>query len=194
MELKLQAFETYSLLCYPPYARFRWKLKILLYRIIMRILDSVFVTGYSVTSENVKNNLVQWGTKREIAINPLPIIEVEIKKVKHNSFNILYYMPTSYKSLKFAKWQYGYDIMLIAKRELSKKNIKWMIIDGTSEMTNIYPITDFVVRCNRWDGNSRMIREAIKYQIPYYYSQEKPNSNALIKAIVTVLSKNQKEK
>jgi hypothetical protein len=48
-------------------------------------------------------------------------------------------------------------------------------VDGSQDMSKIYPITDFYLRPNRHDGSSRMIRECEINEIPYYHSTKKPD-------------------
>ena len=80
----------------------------------------------------------------------------------------------------------GYDIYLILRYALSGL-VNWIVVNGSSDMSKIYPIVDFYLRPNRHDGMPCMVRECLENLIPYYWSFEKPDIQLAIKKIEGLL-------
>lgn len=158
----------------------RKKIYWMLAKIAVRLIEP-FIQCHMVNSHNIKNNLHKMGVKKDIEFLDLPLCYADPQpKVKHDGFNVLYYFPDNFSD-GFAKWLYGYDIFL--KVQNTFKDVNFIIVNGSSDMSKIYPITDFYLRCNRHDGHSHMIRECEIQGIPYYYSTTFPSVSDVVDAI-----------
>jgi hypothetical protein len=152
-----------------------------IFRILIRIIEP-FIECHYYNSENVKANLVRFGVKK-----PLVFMLTDLKyndkfpKIKHDTFNVIYYHPLKNTDKEFTRWLYGIDLIEDAKIELP--DIKFILLNGNADMKDIYPYTDMMIRPNRHDGNSRLKRECDIQDIPYYWTDRDPNVFDLIKAI-----------
>jgi hypothetical protein len=168
---------------YPPGIRLRYKLKLFIFRRIVRLMQ-FFINENYVVSSLQEEELQALGFKR------IKIFRDQIKysepfpKIPHNGFNILFYHPSS-KNPKFTEWLYGFDLYSDIVNALKWiADIKWIEVDGSQDMAKIYLITDFYLRCNRHDGHPRMIDECKINNIPYYWSQRFPQKKLAIKNIL----------
>ena len=101
---------------------------------------------------------------------------VKYPKVEHEGFNILYYWPATRKkkgNRVFFEWLYGYDVF--AELIWLIPQATFVIVDGTKDMKEIYPIVDFYLRPNRHDGYPFMVKECIAQDIPFYWSCKEPD-------------------
>ena len=169
---------------YPKGARYRYRLKIFVFRILVKILDRYYINRNWVVAEHLG---------KELKLKK-PIMDIEIPrsspkyqhlqkytKVKHEGFRVLYYFPKG-KSMKFKRWLYGWDIYFKVRHHFGDK-VTWIIVDGSSNMAMVYPRIDFLLRCNRHDGMPMMVRECEINEIPYYWSKENPDIFEIIKSI-----------
>lgn len=162
---------------------FRKKVVWLLFRWIIKFLDKHYVQEHYIDSLNLKDNLVAAGLVKPIKVRPDPVkYQVKLPKIQHEGFNVLYYCPDT--DNKFIRWLYGYDIFESVKEHFP--TINFIHVDGSQNMKDIYPITDFYLRCNRHDGASRMVQECQIQDIPYYHSQRDPDTDEIIKKIRSV--------
>jgi len=153
----------------------------LAFRGIVRLLD-FFIEGHYCDSENVANNIRKFGTRKPIKIlhdkvnypKPYP-------KQKHEGFNVIYYNPKTRKDKEFTWWLYGIDIIETVKKSIPYVN--FIELDGSVEMSKIYPIANFLIRPNRHDGASRMRQECDINNIPYYWTYTNPNAEDCINSI-----------
>jgi len=171
---------------YPKGIKFRFKVKIFVFRIFVHILERFFTERNWVVSEHL-------GKELKLRHKPM-LIEyprsspdyqylVKYPKIKHDGFNILYYFPSGKKNKEFIEWLYGWDIYnslrLYFNTELlllnKQYNINWIVVGGKLNMSAIYPYIDFMIRPNRHDGMPMMVRECIINEIPYYWSKETPS-------------------
>lgn len=161
------------------------------FRILIRIIDN-FIECHYCDSENVADNLRKFGVKNKI--------EVFRDKLKHNKqypkkshkgFNVIYYRPQG-GDRHFRKWLYGFDLIDEAKQKLP--HINFIELDGSRDMKQIYPITDFMLRPNRHDGSSRIRQECDIQKIPYYWTFKNPDINDIIKAIENEFNNKQKSR
>ncbi len=104
------------------------------------------------------------------------------KKKDHAGFNVLFYHPKN-KPQRFTDWLYGYDIIWKLIIQPPLKNLSVYEVDGSEDMSEIFPVIDFCVRPNRHDGNPRMIRECEIQGIPYYWTTSNPSFEDLIELI-----------
>jgi hypothetical protein len=104
----------------------------------------------------------------------------DIKKVKHDGFNILYYRGLG-GNQKFKDWVYGYDIY--KRMRYVFPEVTFVEVNGDDDLSKIYPLVDFYLRPNRHDGNPRMVMECEYLGIPYYWSKENPDGLEIIKEI-----------
>jgi len=159
----------------------------ILFRLIVRFLDMTMIEGHATNSELLKRELKEFGFKKKIEIILTPLKHtVKYPKIKHDSFNVLYYEPHLKKD-KF--WHHLYGIDLIERLKEDCPTATFISVDGKADMSKVYPIIDFYVRPNRHDGNSRMVRECDIQEIPYYWSDEKPDYNAMLNKIINEIKK-----
>ena len=145
----------------------------LVFRIIARFID-LYCQSHIAVNQQVKDNLVRFGMRRKITIKENPVLHpIKYPKIKHDGFNILYYFPRGAMDLNFLKWLYGYDIFKDIQN--SNQEYNFIVVDGSQDMSEIYPIVDFCIRPNRHDGSPRMIRECIINDIPFYHSITNPS-------------------
>jgi len=125
-----------------------------------------FIYQHWFVAEHLANSIRVAENKKYLVVDP-PIIATKIKKKKHDGFNVLYYFPSITKNIKFKKWLYGFDIFEYTREQLFPQ-LNYIVVDGSQNMTEIYPIVDFYLRPTRHDGHSRMIDECQINNIPYY--------------------------
>lgn len=153
-------------------------------RMAVRLID-FFVQCHIVNSRQVHQNLNAFGIKKPVEYMITPVKYASpFPKQKHDGFNVLYYFP-DWANDGFSKWLYGYDIFMKLKENIQLPGINFIVVNGDSDMTEIYPITDFYLRCNRHDGNSRMIRECDIQNILYYWSSKDPSETGAAHSIIT---------
>lgn len=141
-----------------------YNIKVFIMRLLVKILDRWFIERNYVIAEHLKEEL----KLRKPVFTYTPPMELKVyPKIKHEGFNILYYCPKT-NNQKFTNWLYGYDRFLKYKEVT---NYNFIVVDGSQDMSKIYPIVDFYYRPNRHDGSPYMIRECEYNNIPYYWSK-----------------------
>ena len=156
---------------------------ILAYWLFAKVLD-FFVEGHYVVSEHLIKEL-KTKKKVKVLVDP-PLYPNKIEKVKHDDFNVLFYLPVT-KNQKFTDWVYGDDIARnVMSRYGDDTSVFFIYVFGNDDMNRIYPEIDFYLRPNRHDGNPRMIMECEINGIPYYWSKENPDIDEIIKQIEEV--------
>lgn len=168
---------------FPPFISFRVRLKILYQRILIKLINR-YIQEHYVDSNLQKYELEKIGFKNIKVVKDVLKHTKKMQKQDHDWFNVLYYYPLreeNFKNKKLIDWIYGKDIF----DELVERidGVSWLIVDGTQDMTEVFPITDFYVRPNRHDGASRLRQECKINDIPYYWSQQQPNTNEIIAKI-----------
>ena len=154
---------------YPPFIRFRFKVKIFFERIITRLIQPFLECNVAV-SDNLERELRELGYKN-IKVHPDPVKYLKkYPKIAHEGYNVLYYIPKGKKNQKFIEWLYGWDLMLEYKALNSTHNI--IVVNGDADMSKIYPIIDLYYRPTRHDGMPRMILECRMQEIEYYWSYD----------------------
>ncbi len=177
--------------------KFQWRLTSkLIYSLkcllFARIVDR-FVQKHVVVSEHLIDELKPLRFKKPIEVKPNPVwYPKKYKKRKHAGFNVLYYRHKS-KTPKFTDWIYGYDIIIGLLKYPPLKNLSVYEVDGSQNMSEVYPIIDFYARPNNHDGNPRMIRECEIQGIPYYHTTSNPSLKDLESAIIKVGHSNKKK-
>lgn len=158
-----------------------------LFRRIIRLIEPFIQCHYCV-SENVSDHLKKFGINKSIEIHhDFHQIFKTIKKIPHDEFIVLYYLPTGLDT-DFIHWLYGADIVLQIENYFKDK-IRLLLISGSQDMYELYPMIDFYLRPNRHDGHPRMIDECEQWGIPYYWSQTDPDIWDAIKAIEKAMNK-----
>ena len=116
--------------------------------------------------------------RKPITLYSTPV-SVNVERTPHEGFNVLLYRP---KWSKLREWMYGYDIMDAVKDSFKDcADIKFVEVDGTANMDDIYPYIDAYIRPSRHDGDPRMVRECIMLGIPTNQSTEIPEIINFIK-------------
>ncbi len=147
----------------------------------MRLIN-LFIQEHYVDHKLLGFHLQEFGFKQPIFIHqdslwhPRPY-----PKREHAGFNILYYYPRNKKNKHFIDWLYGRDIYLELKQRLD--GINWIVVDGSFDMREVFPIVDFYLRPTRHDGSSRLRRECEINKIPLYWSQQDPDIEEIIEEI-----------
>lgn len=161
------------------------------FRILIKALD-FFIEGHYCVSENVADNVRKFGTRKQVKVfrNKLKY-PMKFGKIPHDGFNVIYYNPKNRPDKKFTIWLYGIDIIEQVKKLLP--NINWIELDGTKDMSKVYPIADFCLRPNRHDGASRMIQECKINEIPCYHTHSDiANISDIIKQIINEFNNKQR--
>jgi len=189
-----------TLVTNPPTSSKLWHIKLIFYRLKWRVIHKIFNNHY-IIHERLRVHLLEFGIDPEkISVAEYsnekragkrreftPPELVPCKKVKHKGFNILYYhpKPACLGGEKYIRWKYGIDYVEDMKFLYSYFN--FIRVDGTQDLSEIYPIIDFYLRPSRHDGLPRMNLECEANNIPYYYSEDgKPDLREIIKAIKNV--------
>jgi len=157
--------------------RFRKRVYWWLFRRFIRVAE-FFIQGHIVISSNITGNLRQFRVRKPIEYLSAQCDTIKYKKVEQKGFTVLYYLPAA-GDKQFNEWLYGYDIF--KKVKINYPGYAYIIVNGSSDMSKIYPYIDFYIRCNRHDGPSRMILECDVQGIPYYHSQKDPNYFEIIR-------------
>jgi hypothetical protein len=171
---------------FPP-GKWIWPIRIVMERIVMKLIEPL-TSEHWIVHERLRKHLLSFGIadkKIKVVVDP-PLYPDPIAKIKHDYFTVLFYCPPGTDN-KFTSWKYGLDVYMDALEQLeldSSYPIKFIQVDGTEDMKDIYAITDCYVRPSRHDGEPRMILECKINNIPYYYSEDgKPDADDLIKFI-----------
>lgn len=180
-----------TMFMYPPHKR-KWK--VWLHRAKMWLLNWVLYQHWFV-SANLLNETLQlrWFKVRcewLIFKKPPPKLKPE-HRVKHEGFNVLVYNP---KRSLFDKWLYGDDIIRWLQNEFLQVN--WIEVDGSKDMSEIYPIVDAYIRPTRHDGDPLMVQECELWKIPVWWSSDgKPEYHDIENWLrnLLVYSRNQKK-
>jgi hypothetical protein len=161
----------------------RKRVYVWLYRQFVKL--SKFCTEeYWVVHEHLVPELNRFGITEKISVVQHPYNMTVYPKKKHDSFNILYYCPMSEKDKNLNEWIYGVDIWERVKHWYKgDRKVCFIEVDGAQDMSEIWPVTDFLLRCNRHDGGARMVDEAKINNVSYYWSYENPDFNEIIKII-----------
>ena len=143
------------------------------FRRLTWLLDRFFVQEHYADAWNVAENVRQFGVKQAVKVVPDAIKHsTPYPKRPHFGFNVIYYNPTNRRGgdRDFTRWLYGIDIIEKVKNRLDVDDIRFIELDGTADMSQIYPIADFMIRPNRHDGASRIRQECDVQGIPYYWT------------------------
>ena len=168
----------------PPGTRLRFKIKILAFRYLAKIMQSFIEANY-VVSEHLLSEL----NLRKMEVMPDRVkYSQKYKKVRHKGIKVLYYHPKDKNNPKFIRWLYGIDI--IDHLKVMFPEVLWIRADGTMDLSKIFPFVDYYVRPNRHDGHPRLIDECIINEIPYYWSKSDPDSNEIIKGLTNIIKGN----
>lgn len=109
----------------------------------------------------------------KVHLYPGPVKYSKIERKKHDGFNILFYWnPGDGKNLKFKRWKYGVDIFekIKAVYDWYRPDVKFIVVDGSQDLTDILPIVDIYIRPSRHDGAARLVRECEENGIPVFWS------------------------
>lgn len=186
-KMKIRAFGRYwigtdalTLVKLPP-GKFIWRFRIWGRRLFWRLCWPYFEHfAYSETMIcPIVLNLIEFGIPRErIHLHPGPLTYQQIKKQRHDGFNVLFYASMGDgTNNRFKRWKYGVDIFEQVKAHYEKDNIGWnghninfIYVDGSQDLTRILPIVDVYIRPSRHDGAARLVRECERNNIPVFWS------------------------
>jgi hypothetical protein len=142
---------------------------ILTLRLFARLTD-FFTQCHYACGPLVEKELKQFGMKKKIIRFKDQFNETKYDKIPHEGFNILYYFPKG--NFNHNSWLYGWDIYQELKVLFPYAN--FIEVDGTQDMSQIYPIVDLYIRPNRHDGEPRMVDECKVNEIPFIATLENP--------------------
>lgn len=168
-----------TLRAYPPGSRI-WYVRIFMKRIFYKLFWRVF-TEHWVAHPRLKKYLVWFGipADRIIVFRYDRGSTKSANKVRHDGFNVLYYAPKSKRNMKFKRWVYGLDIVDAVKKLID--GITWIEVDGSADMSKVYPYVDAMIRPSRHDGDPRMPKECRDWGIPFYWDESfKPSVAAVM--------------
>ena len=161
-------------------------------RLFAWIADRFYISTHYADSQLIADELKAFGMTKpiEVLLDKLKYTE-KYEKIAHEGFNVLVMIKNRpKKDQKLRDWIYGIDIIKdIEKKCRQLPKINLVVVDGTKDMSKIYPIIDFYLRPNRHDGSSRMRQECEIQEIPYYWTNKNPNKNEAIKKIKFEYSK-----
>ena len=155
-------------------------------RVFARLSD-IFTQEHYSCGELVEKNLKKFGMKKKIKLFKDSIQYCNIERIKHDSFNILYYCPDN---KKFNKWLYGWDIFIELNNSMPEFN--FIHVNGKYDLKDVYSFTDILIRPNRHDGHPRMIDECIMIGIPYIWTSENPSLEYFKDGIMNIYNKKPK--
>jgi len=158
-----------------------------LYTYVWRIFWRLFGNKFEhwAVSQNLVGHLNKFGINN-VKINPMYSKCNDCDGCAHipsESFRVLVYMPKPYKGLlgsntAYVEWVYGFDIIREVMQEFPAS---WIIVDGSQDMCDVWPYVDCMIRPNRHDGLPRLVLEAQKLNVPYYWDNNfKPTTKKVL--------------
>jgi len=152
----------------PPGA-FRWHVKIFLQRIFWRLMWRFFDEHW-INTPKLAVHLIKFGiSENRIKHVEVPWKKVKYKKVKHDGFNILFYMPKSTGHIqKYKNWIYGKKYLDYLRKWI--KDVNWIVLDGSYDMSEVYPIADAYIKVNKHAGSdyNRIAKECFYNNIDVF--------------------------
>ncbi len=103
---------------------------------------------------------------------------VKYRKWVHPIFCVMYYYPANEYNKNYCRWVYGKDIIENLIRLFP--DFYWIRIDGTNDLSKVFPMVDAYIRPNRHDGTPRLIEECKIQEIPYLHTQHDPDTRDFI--------------
>lgn len=189
--LKFVGTDAYLMHSFMPHMSFGWRIKVLLKRMLVKFLDRFVIQEYIVDHENLADHLTLAGLKKPKRVFCDPVWHpLRMEKKNHKGFNIVYYDPSKWKKNKKAiQWRFGIDIVENLKKAIPDAN--FICIDGSQDMSMIWPIADFYLRPCRVDGASRLRQEAEINNVPYYWTYRNPSERQALIRIIESRKSNQ---
>ena len=141
------------------------KLRILNYRLFWRIAHKRF-NEHWVNNEPLKQALLDFGiSENKIKVKPIEYPKVKIKKMKHNKFTVLFYLPKGRKYKLFTSWIYGKEYIYFLQEYYNV-----FLVDGSYNMYEVYPIIDCYVKINKtkYNGLNWIGKQCIDNDIPVF--------------------------
>lgn len=149
-----------KLVLYPP-GKFTWKVRIFLHRALWRMIWRFFDVHY-INHLGLKKALVDFGiAKNKICVRPVGYSKVSYPKKEHVKFTVLFYVLFSESNSKYNDWIYGKEVLEYLMQNLT--GVKWIILDGTNDMAEVYPIVDLYIKVNRtiYNNLNRIAKECL---------------------------------
>lgn len=179
-----------------------FKLRVINYRIFWKIAHRRF-NEHWVNHKELKQALLDFGIPEDkIKIKPT---EVELKKYpkkEHKLFNILFYINLrgGTKDLRSIIWTYGqkYFDFLVRYVDYFPEYLNVILVDGSSDMSKIYPITDCYIKINttKYNGLNRIGKECEYNNIPVLmvndYQHDFQSNKRFIMEFINDTAKNRK--
>ena len=110
-----------------------------------------------------------------MVIDP-PLFPDKYRKKLHVGFVVMYYHPPKacLGGETYIHWVYGIDIIKQVKKVYKDRtnDIYFLKVDGSQDMSKIYPVVNYMLRPSRHDGMPRMNIECDNNDIPYYYTED----------------------
>ena len=146
-------------------------------------LSKLFVQQNYACGSLVESNLQKFGLKKIVRFEDRLSYPDKITKVPHEGFNVLYYYPA--KDTKFNRWLYGYNEFIDIITALSPiVDIHFIVVDGSHDLSKIYPEIDLLIRPCNHDGHPRMVDECKLNDIPYIWTAQNPDAMTFVEQIL----------
>lgn len=135
------------------------------------------VSEYVIPHEYLANFIRLFDPRARFRVVPSTLRYTEVlPKVPHKEFNIMYYYPEREYNKRYCRWCYGADVVeQIVRHYNYHPHVRFIRVDGSKDLTKIFPYVDFYLRPNRHDGDARLKRECELQGIPVYWSQCNPS-------------------
>ena len=183
----MKAFWTGSdalfLVMYPP-SKKRKYIYMFFLRVYARITD-FFVQCHLINHEGLRPALEKFGMKKPIEVREDSYPTTIYPKKNHPYFTVLFYLPKT-NNQKYADWIYGKVFL-----DYLELHHNVFVIDGSFDMSIVYPIVDCYVKVNRTKYNAlnRIGKECLLNKIPvkqlHWYRSDSENLAELKKWINT---------
>lgn len=172
---------------FPPTDSVFWWGRIIFERILWKAMEPL-IKEHWIDHERLRTHLIEFGIdNRKIKVVPDALNYGKYKKKSHKGVIILYYFPKVNKNRKYKEWKYGYDYFLYANEHFARQ-INWIVVDGSQDMSKIFPIVDGYLRPSRHDGGARLVKECRLNQIPVYFPEDgQPHKREIVRFIDEII-------
>lgn len=177
------------LVMYPPSKKRKY-----IYMFCLRLyarLSDFFVQEHLINHEGLRPALEKFKMKKPITVREDLYDTTKYVKKPHKLLNILFFVRKS-NNQPYADWIYGkkYYDFLVGYTEWFPDHLNVILVDGSSDMSEIYPITDCYIKINttKYNGLNRIGKECLNNDIPVLVVNESDGFNNNKKTIMEFLN------
>lgn len=127
------------------------RLRIFVFRWLWKRMTKLTNLTCYVNTKKLKPYLKEYGFKK-IIVKESYWERKKYKKKVHKGLNILFYVRQKFNK-KYERWIYGLEYLNELQKQID--NVNWIVVDGSQDMTKIYPIIDCYVKVNRCPHSDR---------------------------------------